>query len=417
MKRLINLKPYNSFGKEEEKAVIKVIRSRKLSDFLARYGKNFLGGKNVKKFEYMCSKYFKSKYAIAVNSWTSGLVAAAGAMDLNPGDEVIVTPNTMSATIASILHWGAIPVFCDIEGEYFNIDHTKLVKLISKKTKAIFVVDIYGHPCEYDKLNKIAKKFNLFLLSDNAQSPGAFYKKKNSSSISDIGGISLNYHKHIHTGEGGVILTNNKELYYRCCLIRNHAEAIVVDDKKIKNYSNLVGHNFRFGEIEAAMGIAQLKKLNRLVKRRQNIAKKLNNKLAQYEWLILPKVAKYCTHSYYIYPLIINTRKISINRDQILNKFKKLGIEGISRGYLPSNLLPMFSKKIAFGNKKYPWSLNKKKYKYKIGTCPIAENLYFNSLICFEMCRYQLDERDLNNLIKIFCKTFDEIDKHFKKIN
>ena len=417
MKKNIKLKPYNSFGKEEEKAVIKVIRSRKLSDFLARYGKNFLGGKNVKKFEIQCSKYFKTKYAIAVNSWTSGLVAAAGAIDLNPGDEVIVTPNTMSATIASILHWGAIPVFCDIEDKYFNIDHKLITKLISKKTKAIFVVDIYGHPCNYEKLKKIAKKYKLFLLSDNAQSPGAFYKKTYSSSISDIGGISLNYHKHIHTGEGGVILTNSQELYYRCCLIRNHAEAIVIDDKKIKNYSNLVGHNFRFGEIEAAIGIVQLKKLNTLVKRRQIIAKKISKNLSKYKWLTLPNVEKNCTHSYYIYPLIVNTKKISINRDYILRKFKKLGIEGITKGYLPSNLLPIFSKKIAFGNKKYPWSLNNKKYKYSKGTCPVAEKLYFKTLICFEMCRYQLDEADLNKLIKIFCKTFDEIDANFKRIN
>jgi dTDP-4-amino-4,6-dideoxygalactose transaminase len=335
-------------------------------------------------------------------------VAAAGAIDLNPGDEVIVTPNTMSATITSIMHWGAIPVFCDIDDNYFNIDYNKISKLITRKTKAIFVVDIYGHPCSYKEIFKIAKKNKLFIVSDNAQSPGAYYHKKLSSSISDIGGISLNYHKHIHTGEGGIILTNNKNLYYRCCLIRNHAEAITNDDKTIKNYSNLVGYNFRFGEIEAAIGMVQLKKLKKLVSRRQYIAKYITKNLKKYDWLKLPKVAKNCTHSYYIYPIVLNTKKISITRDSLINKFKKLGLEGITRGYLPSNLLPMFQKKTAYGNKGYPWSINKnRKYNYKKGTCPVAEKLYFNSLICFEMCRYELDNNDLKKLVNVFNKIFD----------
>jgi perosamine synthetase len=416
MIKKINLQPYNSYGKEEELAALKVIRSRKLSDFLARPGKNFKGGKNVKKFEQQCQKIFKTKYAIAVNSWTSGLIAAAGAIDLNPGDEVIVTPNTMSATISSILHWGAIPVFCDVEDKFFNIDHKKITKLISKKTKAIFVVDIYGHPCNYKEIFSIAKKNKLYVVSDNAQSPGAYYNKKLSSSISDIGGISLNYHKHIHTGEGGVIFTNDKNLYYRCCLIRNHAEAIIASDNKIKNYSNLVGHNFRFGEIEAALGLVQLKKLKKKVARRQYIANYLNKNLRKYEWLRLPKVEKNCTHSYYIYPIVLDTQKVKGERDFIINQFKKINIEGITRGYLPSNLLPVFLKKIAFGKKNYPWSMNKnKKYIYKKGTCPIAEDLYFNSLICFEMCRFQLDNNDLIKFTKVFTKILDLVDFKYKK--
>ena len=346
MNKKINLKSYNSYGRDEELAALKVLKSRKLSNFLAKYGKNFKGGKNVIKFENQCRKFFKTKYAIAVNSWTSGLVAAAGAIDLNPGDEVIVTPNTMSATITSIMHWGAIPIFCDIENNYFNIDTRKIPKLITKKTKAIFVVDIYGHPCDYKKIIQIAKKYKLFVVSDNAQSPGAYYNKKFSSSIADIGGISLNYHKHIHTGEGGVILTNNKILYYRCCLIRNHAEAIVGDDKNLKNISNLVGHNFRFGEIEAALGLVQLKKLKKLVLRRQYIANYLTKKLKKYDWLKLPNIQKNSTHSFYIYPIVLNTKKIKISRNSLINKIKKSGLNGIHKGYIPANLLPIFQKKL-----------------------------------------------------------------------
>lgn len=415
MNRKIILKPYNSFGKKEENAALKVIKSKKLSDFLARYGKNFKGGKNVLKFENECKKFFKTKYAVAVNSWTSGLVAAAGAIDLHPGDEVIVTPNTMSATISSIMHWGAIPVFCDIEDVYFNIDPKKISSLITKKTKAIFVVDIYGHPCNYKEILKIAKKNKLKVVSDNAQSPGAHYYKKFSTSIADIGGISLNYHKHIHTGEGGLILTNNKDLYYRCCLIRNHAEAIVGDDKKIKNISNLVGHNFRFGEIEAAIGLVQIKKLKKLIQRRQYIAKYLTQNLKKYDWIRLPSVEKNSTHSYYMYPIILNTKKIKISRNSLINRIRESGLEGIHKGYLPSNLLPMFKKKIGFGYKKFPWSINKsRKYNYDKGTCPIAEELYFNSLICFEMCRYQLDNNDLKKLVIFFQKIFDDVESNHR---
>ena len=415
MNKRINLKSYNTYGKDEEQAALKVLKSRKLSNYLAKYGKNFMGGKNVIKFENHCKKFFKTKYAIAVNSWTSGLVAAAGAINLNPGDEVIVTPNTMSATIAAILHWGAIPIFCDIEDVYFNIDPKKISKLITKRTKAIFVVDIYGHPCDYKEIIKIAKNHKIFVVSDNAQSPGAYYYKRYSSSIADIGGISLNYHKHIHTGEGGVILTNNKNLYYRCCLIRNHAEAIVYDDKKIKNISNLVGYNFRFGEIEAAIGMVQLKKLKKLVLRRQYIAKILTQNLKRYDWIKLPSVEKNSTHSFYIYPIILNIKKIKISRDSLIEKIKKFGLKGIHSGYLPSNLLPMFKKKNVFGYKKFPWSINKSiKYNYKKGTCPVAEKLYFDSLICFEMCRYQLDNYDLKNLVIFLRKIFDDVEKNYK---
>ena len=411
----IYLKPYNTYGLEEEKAALKVIKKKKLSDFLANHGTKFKGGINVKKFEKKCTSLFKTKYAITVNSWTSGLVVAAGAININPGDEVIVTPNTMSATIAAILHWGGIPIFCDIEKNFFNIDPDKISSLITNKTKAIFVVDIYGHPCEYNKIIKIAKKNNLWVVSDNAQSPGAKYKRKYSATIADIGGISLNYHKHIHTGEGGVIFTNNKALYERCCLIRNHAEIVIYEKKRVKNISNLIGHNFRFGEIESAIGCVQIKKLKKSVLRRQVIATKLNRALKKYKWLQMPKVSKNSTHAYYVYPLVIKTNQISISRDDIILLLKKAGIDCVSRGYLPANLLPLFTRKVAFGNKKYPWSLNKKrKYLYKKGICPVAENLYFKELLSFEMCCYQLNDKDLNKLIKAFTNVFNFVDMKHK---
>ena len=228
-KKSINykIKKYNPIGKEELKAAQSVIRSGVLSDFIAKDGKNFLGGKNVKKFENNIKKYFNTNYAITVNSWTSGLIAAFGSIGLEPGDEVILPTWTMSACAMSILNWNAIPVFVDIEKDTFNIDPNLIEKKISKKTKAILAVDIFGHPANYKSIFSIAKKYNLKVISDSAQSIGAKYNNRFSGTFADIGGFSLNCHKHINTGEGGILLTNNKDTAEKLRLIRNHAESSV----------------------------------------------------------------------------------------------------------------------------------------------------------------------------------------------
>ena len=149
------------------------------------------------------------KHAITVNSWTSGLIAAVGALSIEPGDEIIVSPWTMCASATAILHWNAIPVFADIEGDTFCLDPVSVEKKINSKTKAIMSIDIAGQSANMDALKNIAKKYNLKIISDTAQAPGALYKGKLAGTLGDVGGISLNYHKHIHTGEGGVLFTND----------------------------------------------------------------------------------------------------------------------------------------------------------------------------------------------------------------
>ena len=248
--------PTNKIGKKEITSVVKILKSGNLSNFLGEKHPDFFGGKYVKKFENDLCKFYNSKYAITVNSWTSGLVAIFGSLDLKRGDEVILPPWTMTACMASILNWDLVPVFCDIEKETFNIDPKKIEKLITKKTKAILGVDIFGHPVNIPAIKKICKKNNLKFILDCAQSPLSKYKNKFSSEYADVAGYSFNYHKHISTGEGGVILTSNKEIARKLQLIRNHGE-IVVDKKEKKNH-NILGFNFRLGEIESAIGIEQL---------------------------------------------------------------------------------------------------------------------------------------------------------------
>ena len=264
---------YNPIGEEEVKSVNAVMESGILSQFLGSWDPDFYGGSNVQAFERQCEDYFGVKHAITVNSWTSGLIAAVGAVGIEPGDEVIVSPWTMCASATAILHWNAIPVFADIEPITFNLDPLSIEANITPNTKAIMVVDIFGHSADMDIIMTIAAKYNLKVITDSAQAPGAFYKGKYAGTLSHVGGYSLNYHKHIHTGEGGILVTDDDVIAEKLQLIRNHAEA-VVGDKGVTNLSNMVGYNFRLGEIECAIGIEQLKKLKHLVTDRQRIAER-----------------------------------------------------------------------------------------------------------------------------------------------
>jgi dTDP-4-amino-4,6-dideoxygalactose transaminase len=268
----MHLKKFNSYNNEEVKAAIKVVKSGKLSGFIGEWCNEFYGGKYVREMEKKFAKFFGVKYAISVNSWTSGLVCALGALEIEPGDEVILPTWTMAACSSAILYWNAIPIFADIEDKTLCIDPKSIEKNISKRTRVIMTVDIFGLGSNISEIKNIAKKNNLKVISDSAQAPFAKYNGKIVGTISDIGGISLNYHKHIHTGEGGVLFTNNKKYAEKMQLIRNHADAVL---KKRKNLplTNMIGNNFRLGEIEAAIAIVQLKKLKRITR---NLIKKAN---------------------------------------------------------------------------------------------------------------------------------------------
>ena len=403
-------KKYNSIGKEELKAASAVIKSGNLSNFLGEYSKEFFGGPKVREFENKCKSFFNVKHAITVNSWTSGLICAVGALDISPGDEIILPPWTMSACASAILNWNAIPVFADIDKTTYNIDPEDVLRKISKRTKAIMAVDIFGHPCNISELKKISKKYKIKLITDSAQSPYSFYKKKIAGTISDVGGISLNYHKHIHTGEGGVIFTNSDKIAKRINLIRNHAES-VVRSNKVENLSNMIGYNFRLGEIESAIGIQQLKKLKKVIRKKQKICQLLTKNLSKLSRLFLPKVLKGYTHSYYIYGINLDLQNIKYSREYIINKLTSEGVPGLSAGYTCLHLLPMFQKKIAYGSKGFPWNsnFNKRNISYKKGLCPNAEYLHEKSFIKFEVCMYDLTIDDVKFISSAFEKVWSDL--------
>ncbi|OGD63342.1 DegT/DnrJ/EryC1/StrS aminotransferase [Candidatus Beckwithbacteria bacterium RBG_13_42_9] len=408
---------YVTAGKAEEKAVIRVIRSGILSNFLGAWHDHFYGGREVRAFEAEWAKYFKVEHAMAVNSATSGLYCAIGACGLGPGDEVIVSPYTMSASATCVLIFGAIPVFADIEENYFCLNPQSVEARITKRTKAIVVVDLFGQPYDVEKINKVAKKHHLYVIEDCAQAPGAKYKNKYAGTLGDIGIYSLNYHKHIHTGEGGIVVTNNDQLAEKVQLIRNHAES-VVEAKGVKDLTNMIGFNFRMTELEAALGREQLKKLASLVKKRARNVSYLTKQLSKIPCLEPAKVRPSSTHAYYVHALKFNEKVAQVKRDDFIQAVKaELPLtqlresEGVkvSGGYTkPLYLFPLYQKKIAFGRRGCPWSCRYygKKVSYKKGLCPITEKMYENSLIIHELISPAMTKKDLDDVVAAFEKVY-----------
>ncbi|MBN1392871.1 MAG: DegT/DnrJ/EryC1/StrS family aminotransferase [Sedimentisphaerales bacterium] len=407
--------PYNPIGKEEVEAAKAVVKTGVLSPFLGSWSPNFYGGKKIQEFERAWEKYFDVKHAVSVNSNTSGLIAAIGAVGIEPGDEVIVSPWTMCATATSILFWNAIPVFADIEEDTFNLDPVSVEKNITPYTKAILVTDIFGHAADLDAIIAIGKKHNLKIIEDAAQSPGAMYKGRYVGTIADIGVFSLNYHKHIHTGEGGVCVTNNAELAERMQLIRNHAEA-VVGDKGVTNLSNMIGFNFRLTEVQAAIGIEQLKKLKTFFGEKNAAAARLSKGLAGLKGLRTPVVKSGCTHSYYIYPLVYDEDKTGVPRDLMVKAIRAEGV-AVSGAYVNLHLLPVYQKKTAYGTKGFPW--NSEFYKgdvsYQKGICPVAEKLQDSRYVGIGMCLHKYTDKETDLIIQAFHKVWSNLQEFEQK--
>ena len=408
-------KRYNPIGKEEIDAAIKVLKTGKLSPFLGEWEVDtdfggFFGGEKVQEFERLTEREFNVNHAITVNSATSGLVAAIGAAGISPGDEVIVSPWTMCATATAILCWNAIPVFADIEDETFNLDPSSIRKNITNLTKAIVVTDIFGHPALLDEILEIASEFDLVVIEDCSQSPKAKYKGKFAGTVAHIGILSLNFHKHIHTGEGGICLTDDSFLAERMQLIRNHGEA-VVEKKGVQDLTNMIGFNFRLGEIEASIGIEQFKKMDGLIGDRIAKAEKLREGLANLRGLRLPIVKDECTHVYYVFPILVDEEELGCSRDVVFNALVSEGVP-IGNSYSTLHLLPMYQNKIAYGSKGFPWvsEIYKGKVKYDKGICPVAEELNDKRYMGIAMCSYEYSNKEIDSIIFAFKKVWDNIE-------
>ena len=305
-------------GIEEREAVLRVMDRGILSEYQGNWSDNFYGGPEIKALEKEWAEYFGVKHAIACNSATSGLWMALNSIGLispyemaigwdagvNEPDEVIVSPYTMTCSASLPLLFGARPIFADIEPDYFCIDPDDIEKKITIYTRAIIAVDIFGQPCDFDRINEIAERkgkeygHKIYVIEDAAQAPGAKYKGKYTGTLGDIGVFSLNRHKHIQCGEGGICVTNDDELALKLRLSMNHAESVINDFEfkeglewsNRKDIQSMVGMNLRMPELSAAIAREQLKKLD-------GILEKYRNDARYFPVNIRPE----CEHSFYRY--------------------------------------------------------------------------------------------------------------------
>ena len=409
---------YRIMGEEEKKAICDVIDSGILSKYLGCWSPDFFGGPEVQAFEKEWAEYFGVKHAIAINSCSSGIQCAIGAAGISPGDEVIVSPYTMAVSATAPLIYGGIPVFADIEENYFCLDPKSVEERITERTKAILVTDIFGQAYDADAINAIAKKHNLIVIEDCAQAPGVKYRDKYAGTLGDIGVYSLNYHKHIHTGEGGVAVTDDDNLAERLQLIRNHAEA-VVKGKGVKNLVNMVGYNLRFTELQAAIGRIQLKKLKGYLDERIKNCNYLSEKLSQIPGLRVPGPRPHAEHAYYVQPLLYDQKVTGVHRNIFIDAVaaelppielrEDEGTRLFYGGAEPLYLLPIFQERIAIGRDGFPFTSPhyKGRVSYERGICPVVERLYKDEVVLHELMRPPATQEDLDDVVKAFEKVYE----------
>lgn len=401
---------YVTIGEEEKRAVMEVLDSTVLSKFLGTWSPDFFGGPRVQKLEREWADYFGIRHAVSVNSATSGLYAAVGAAGVGPGDEVIVSPYTMTASATAALVYGGIPVFADIDPDTFCLSPASIRERITPRTRAIIVVDLFGHPAEMDEIMRIARQHGLVVIEDAAQAPGARYHGRNAGTLADLGVFSLNYHKTIHCGEGGVVVTNSDEYAGRLQLIRNHGE-VVVQKKGVIDLVNMVGFNYRMTEIEAAIASEQLKKLETLVAPRIAAAEFLTGELAGLPGLTPPAVRPDVRHGYYIYVLKYDASVTGVPRAKFAAALRAEGVP-VAEGYVePIYLQPMYQQRIAFGKDGFPFTYPgyQGELNYAKGICPVTEHMHFEALLYGDYCHAAMTRQDLTDIANAFRKVAENL--------
>lgn len=284
---------------------------------------NFEGQGLVGEFEKKFATFIHTKYAVAVNSGTAALHTALYAIGISPGDEVILPAFTFVSTASAIIQLGAIPVFAELETETLNIDPADIANKISGKTKAIIPVHMYGKPCKMEQITKIAKDNNLQVIEDCAQAHGARIGQKSVGSFGTAGCFSFAKSKNMTTGEGGLIATDNEKVFELCKLIRQNG-------KESWKVHKMLGFNYRMTEMQAAIGLSQLKKLEKMNKKRQEYAKIYLSELENLGF-VLPTIEKETNHVFYKFPILV-PEKYAEKRDFFVKAVRAENIP-IESGY------------------------------------------------------------------------------------
>jgi len=347
-------------------------------------------GPTISAFEDRVSNYCASKYAVSFSSGTAALHSAVFAAGVDKGDEVIVTPMTFAASSNCILYNHGKPIFADIDRNTYNIDPEKIEKVISERTKAIIPVDFTGQPCDLDIIKSIADKYDLLVIEDSSHSLGASYKGKKIGSLSDMTVFSFHPVKHITTGEGGIITTDSKELFEKLVMFRNHGIT-----KNVGKFSNsnegdwfyeqqFLGYNYRISDLQCALGISQLKKLDFFIKRRKEIVNRYNDAFNEIEGIITPHQLDFVDSSWHLYVCQLNLDTLDSNRRTIFDELRKRDI-GVHVHYIPVYLHPYYQQ-----------------LGYKKGLCPNAEWLY-ERIITLPLYP-KMEERQISRVIEAVCR-------------
>jgi len=371
---------------------------------------SFLGGKMVRKFEADFAKKFGIDYAISVNSATSGLSAAFGASGIGPGDEVITTCLSFHATALSILTFNSIPVFVDVDSKSFCLDPESVEKAVTPRTKAILAVHLLGRAADMDAIAAIARQHNLMVIEDCAQAPGTKYKGRLVGTIGDIGVYSFQETKNITTGEGGMVVTGNSALATKVRLIRNHGESIPDNTWDEDTLVNVIGMNYRMTELTAAMGIAQLAKLNENNRVRTDNTNYLYEHLACLPGITVPQFHE--SEIPHVFSVLYDAEATGVERSKIIAALRAEGIP-VGSGYLKTMYEnQIFLKKVAYGREQCPWNCHLADFKkdYRSGDCPVAEKLLRESFIWFYHINRPNGIEDMKDVVRAFNKVFENIE-------
>jgi len=318
-----------SLGIEELNNVTEAVKSSWISS----------KGKFITEFEKNFAEYCGVKYGIATANGTVALHLALEALKISKGDEVIVPDLTFIATANVITYCNAKPIFIDSHPDYWCIDTEKIVEKITTKTKAIIPVHLYGHPCDMDAIMKIAKKYGLYVIEDAAEAHGAKYKEKKVGSFGDISCFSFYGNKIITTGEGGICLTDNQELAERMKILRDHG----MNPNK-RYWYDVIGFNYRMTNVQAAIGIAQLKKLDKFIKRKRQIARKYSEGLKDLEMkglITLHPEMPWANSVYWMYSILLEDN-FGVKREKLMQLLEERGIETRPFFY-PIHIMPPYS--------------------------------------------------------------------------
>lgn len=325
--------PYGRQTIEEDdiQAVVEVLKS----DYLTT-------GPKVAEFEKKVADYVGAKYAVAISNGTAALHAACFAAGIQPGDEVITTPITFAASANCALYCGAKPVFADVKPDTYNIDPEDIRRKITPRTKAIVAVHFTGQPCEMDAIHQIAKEHNLTVIEDAAHALGADYKGKKIGSVSDMTTFSFHPVKHITTGEGGMITTDSEELYEKLKLFRSHGitrdERFMTKNEGGWYYQQIdLGYNYRITDVQCALGVSQMKKLDDFVARRRYLVKRYNEAFADVEGIVCPLQKEGCNNSWHLYIVQVPEGR----RREIYDKLQAAGIH-VNVHYIPVYYHPYY---------------------------------------------------------------------------